>query len=190
MWRSMVSISYLNTLRPRLIAAISQTTFSNAFSWVKMYEFRLGFHWSVFLRLELTIFQHWFRQWLGADKATSHYLNLWWLVYWRIYASLGLNESKYFRKGNGIFRKDIRIEHLEYIASTKFFYNVIWRQYGVGNCGDMQIYGVVGDVSWISLRQCDDQIVGNVSMSFLPYHINLATYNSDQKKVPRMLITQ
>ena len=30
----------------------------------------------------------------GADQATSHYLNQWWLVYWRIYASLGLNELK------------------------------------------------------------------------------------------------
>ena len=25
-------------------------------------------------------------------QATSHYLNQWWLVYWRIYASLGLND--------------------------------------------------------------------------------------------------
>ena len=33
-----------------------------------------------------------FSWWLGADQATSHYLNQWWLVYWRIYASLGLNE--------------------------------------------------------------------------------------------------
>ena len=30
--------------------------------------------------------------WLGAGKATSHYLNQWWWVYWRIYASLNLNE--------------------------------------------------------------------------------------------------
>ena len=29
---------------------------------------------------------------LGADQATSHYLNQWWLDYRRIYASLGLNE--------------------------------------------------------------------------------------------------
>ena len=28
------------------------------------------------------------------DKATSHYLNQWWLVYWRIYASLSLNELR------------------------------------------------------------------------------------------------
>ena len=74
------------------MAAISQTTLSIAFSWIKMLEFRLNFHWSLFLRVQLTIFQHWFRQWLGAIQATSHYLNQWWLVYWRIYASLGLNE--------------------------------------------------------------------------------------------------
>ena len=41
--------------------AISQTTFSSAFSWKKMWEFRLKFHWSLFLRVQLTIFQHCFR---------------------------------------------------------------------------------------------------------------------------------
>ena len=75
------------------MADISQTTFSNAFSWMEMHEFRLRFHWSLFLRFQLTIFQHWFRWWLGADQATSHYLNQWLLVYWRVYASLGLNET-------------------------------------------------------------------------------------------------
>ena len=43
------------------MAAISQTTFSTAFSWMKIYELRLSFHWNLFLRFELTIFQHWFR---------------------------------------------------------------------------------------------------------------------------------
>ena len=57
-----------------------------------MFEFRLNFHWSLFLGVQLAIFQHWFRQWLGAVQATSHYLNQWWLDYRRIYASLGLNE--------------------------------------------------------------------------------------------------
>ena len=42
------------------MATIFQTTFSNAFSWMKMYEFRLRFHWSLFLRFQLTISQHWF----------------------------------------------------------------------------------------------------------------------------------
>ena len=43
------------------MATISQTTFSNAFSWMKLYEFRLRFHWSLFLRLQSKIFEHWFR---------------------------------------------------------------------------------------------------------------------------------
>ena len=74
------------------MAAIFQTTVSNPFSWMKMHEFWLKFHWSLFLMVRLTIFQHWFRKWLGADQATSHYLNQWWLDYRRIYASLGPNE--------------------------------------------------------------------------------------------------
>ena len=41
--------------------AISQKTFSNAFSWMKMYDFRLRSHWSLFPRFESIIFQHWFR---------------------------------------------------------------------------------------------------------------------------------
>ena len=76
------------------MAPISQPTFLNAFSWMKMYEFLFKFHWGLFLRVRITIFQYWFRQWLDVDQAISHYLNQWWYVYWRIYASLGLNELK------------------------------------------------------------------------------------------------
>ena len=74
------------------MAAIFHTTFSNGFSLMKMHESLLRFHWSLFLRFQLTIIQHWFREWLGTDQATIHYLNQWWLDYWYIYASLGLNE--------------------------------------------------------------------------------------------------
>ena len=72
-------------------AVIFQTTFSNVFSWMKMYEFLLNLHWSVFQRIQLIISQHWFRWWLGVRQATSHYRNQCWLVYWCIYVSLGLN---------------------------------------------------------------------------------------------------
>ena len=41
-------------------AAIWQTTFSNAFSSIKIYEFRFRFHHNLFLRFKWTIFQHWF----------------------------------------------------------------------------------------------------------------------------------
>ena len=37
---------------------ISQRTFSSIFSSMKMFEFRLKFHLSLFLRVRLTIFQH------------------------------------------------------------------------------------------------------------------------------------
>ena len=39
--------------------AIPHTTSPSTFSWIKMFEFRLKFHWSLYLRVELTIFQHW-----------------------------------------------------------------------------------------------------------------------------------
>ena len=74
------------------MTAIFQTTVSNEFSCMIMLEFRLKFHWSLFLRVQLSIVHHWFRWWLGAVQATSHYLKQWWLVYRRIYVSLGLDE--------------------------------------------------------------------------------------------------
>ena len=49
------------------MAAISQTIFSDAFSWMKNCLFWLKFHWSLFLRIYLTTTQHWFRLWLGAE---------------------------------------------------------------------------------------------------------------------------
>ena len=43
------------------IDAILQTTFSKTISWMTMFKFPLKFHWSLFLKVQLTIFQHWFR---------------------------------------------------------------------------------------------------------------------------------
>ena len=43
------------------MSAISQTILSNAFSWMKILELRLKFHWSLFPRVQLTISKHWFR---------------------------------------------------------------------------------------------------------------------------------
>ena len=54
----------------------------------------IGFHRRLFPKIKFTIFQHLFRQWLGAGQATSHYLNQWWLVYWRIYSSPGLSDLR------------------------------------------------------------------------------------------------
>ena len=55
--------SDLNSPPPPLdkMTCISQTIFSDAFSWMKSFVFWLKFHWSLFLRVQLTITQHWFR---------------------------------------------------------------------------------------------------------------------------------
>ena len=99
--------------------AISQTTLSIAFSWMKMLEFRLNFHRRLFLRVQLTIFQHWFRLWLGAVQTTSHYLNQWWLVYWRIYASLGLSELRTTFSDPYVMISDLNFE-LGALSSGKY----------------------------------------------------------------------
>ena len=70
---------YINTSWGRdNFVTLSQTTFSNAFSWMKICEFRLIVHLNLFLRIKSTIFQHWFSQLLGDDQATTHYLNQLW----------------------------------------------------------------------------------------------------------------
>ena len=43
------------------MATISLATPSNAFSWMETCEFRLKFHLCLFLRVQLTTFQHWLR---------------------------------------------------------------------------------------------------------------------------------
>ena len=58
----------------------------------KCVNYRLKINWSLLSMVQLTTFRLWFRQWLGAGQATSHYLNQWWLFYWRLIASLTLND--------------------------------------------------------------------------------------------------
>ena len=50
------------TQSPRYkMAAISQTIFSDAFSWTKSFVFWLKCHWSLFLRVQFTLNHHGFR---------------------------------------------------------------------------------------------------------------------------------
>ena len=56
------------------MVTVSQTTVSNAFSWMKGFVFWFNFHWSLCLRVQLTISQRWFR------SAPSHYLNQCWHI--------------------------------------------------------------------------------------------------------------
>ena len=62
-WTPMSAVSQkaVNTLRPRRNEQhFAEDIFKRIFS-MKMFEFRLKFHWSLLPRVELTIFQHWFR---------------------------------------------------------------------------------------------------------------------------------
>ena len=76
------------------MATIFQTIFANAFSWMKMYKFRLRFHWSLFRRVPLTIFQHSSDYGLVQVRRQA----IIWTdddpVYRCKYASLGLNELR------------------------------------------------------------------------------------------------
>ena len=58
LWRNIIFLTHWGR---DIMAGIFQTTFLEAFSWKKMYKFRLGFHWCLFRRVQLTMFQHWFR---------------------------------------------------------------------------------------------------------------------------------
>ena len=51
----------LNTSRPRQNGRHFQTTISNTFCSMKIFEFRLRYYWSLLPRVQSTIFQHWFR---------------------------------------------------------------------------------------------------------------------------------
>ena len=63
------------------MAAIFQTTFPNAVSWMKMYDFGLILHCFFFLMVRLTISQRTFRKWHGAVQTRSHNLKQWWLLF-------------------------------------------------------------------------------------------------------------
>ena len=66
-WNKDVMNSIVNSSPLDKMAPISQTIFSDAYLWMKSSVFWLKFHWSLFLRVELTIAQHWLRQWLGTE---------------------------------------------------------------------------------------------------------------------------
>ena len=58
---SQPSIINFNTLRRRLNGRHFPDNIFRCISCMKMYEFRLWFLWSLFLRAQFIIFQHWFR---------------------------------------------------------------------------------------------------------------------------------
>ena len=85
-----------------------QTTFSNAFSWMEMIEFRFKLHskCSMFLTVQLTISQHWFRPWPGAEPLSEPTLSRFHL---RIYAALGGDKLLYHSHKTSYINNDNRI---------------------------------------------------------------------------------
>ena len=74
------------------IAAISQTTCPNAFSWIDIFEFKIKFHWNMFLE------SNWQYVGIGSDNglAPSRRQAIIWTnahpINWRIYTALGGDE--------------------------------------------------------------------------------------------------
>ena len=61
------------------------------------FSFWFKFQWSLLLRFQLTISEHWFRRWLGAEQPPNHYLNQCWpcpLTY--LSRTKGRRASKHF----------------------------------------------------------------------------------------------
>ena len=56
---------------------ICQATHLSVFSSLQKLILWQNNRWRLFLWVQLAINQHWFRQWLGAEQAISHYLNQW-----------------------------------------------------------------------------------------------------------------
>ena len=56
-------------VRDKMVAIFADDIFK-CISWMKMYTLRLKFHWSLFPRVQSTIFKHWFRERPG-DKPLS-----------------------------------------------------------------------------------------------------------------------
>ena len=95
-------LSLLTQLLQDKMAAISQTIFSDAFSWMKSFVFSLKFHWGLFLNVQLTITQDWFRLvlnrrqaiiWTNADP-----------INWRMYVALGGDELMCWRYQSLVLR--------------------------------------------------------------------------------------
>ena len=130
------------------MVTILQTAFSNRFSRMKMYEFQLKFHWSLFLKVKLTTYHHhWFRYWLEASEATNNYQKQWWLVNQCIYVSLGCN--------------GLKLCHMK--QKKKFFLRVAWKF--VGRLPSVQCMLM----PWVSVladhqEPCPDSMVHGANM--------------------------
>ena len=126
-WRHMHSVVWnflltrITTLRPRQdVRHFPVDIFKRIFLNENIWHF-IKISLKFVPRVQLTIFQHWFRKWLGDGQATSHYLNQRWLFNWLIYASLyNITTHSCFSLIGSIARVSVRSNYLhnsmEYIS--------------------------------------------------------------------------
>ena len=106
------------------MAAISQTVFSVAFSWMKHFVFWLKFQWSLFLRVQLAVTQHWLDNGLAPNRRQAIIWSNADPIHWRIYAALG---------GRWVNEIAVISGYLNTISALRFcdiflaiLYDVIW----------------------------------------------------------------
>ena len=128
---------------------------SNAFSWMKMYQFRLRFHWNLVPNRPinnipaLVQIMAWRRP---GDKPLSELMNL---FNWRIYASHGLNELKtpghYHAQHWNTFRLAFSQFWQSWAIMISNMFPLTWRCYpkwptrsrNIPVCFEIEIYHVV-----------------------------------------------
>ena len=76
------------------MADIFQTTFLNGFSWMKKVGISNTIWWSLFPRVLLIMIQYWFKYFLAPIRRQAIILTNDGLGWWRIYASICLNELR------------------------------------------------------------------------------------------------
>ena len=84
-------ISFLEFFRTVQIYQVNKQKclpFSNAFCWMKTFQFQIKFHQNMIVMVQMTINQHWFRLCYSAWQVTSHYLNQYWTTSLLPYRSL------------------------------------------------------------------------------------------------------
>ena len=113
------------------MTTISRTTFSNAFL-IRMFEFRSIFHWSLFLRLELTIFQR-----LVGAKPLSWFLMVNFLTHMWVTRSQWVEEWL-------ILIIDSKYDNRQYAATCTWTGN-----YRLSNLNIMW----VAEFSWLNVEQ-------------------------------------
>ena len=118
--------SCINTLKPTQNGPNFPDNIFNGF-FLYENELWLQFHWSLFQRVQLTIFQHWFRFWLFL----SHFLNQWCLVYWRIYMSLGLSEWNHRHVGACQYDRAVYTKSHLYLSAKWELWMVDWLRHDV-----------------------------------------------------------